>query len=890
MHPSTLSGSRRLALTLAVGLMSACGGGGGGGDAATSPPPPPVTPPPPGVTGVRVSGTISPAPDSAIDRDTADSNSIRASNNTIATAQAQRNPVSIGGFADQSTDTLDIYRADFAAGQILTLFVAEDGATNDLDLGLFDLAGNLVDASVSTTNREALTVSVSGEYLVAVEAFSGGSNYILALGSAGSSAAAADPMMSTQADFFPDEVLIAYQPDVLASSLKRAPALEALGLPLMDEIPGVLERRSLGAPFQRSAVMANLGLDPRATPTLDPELADKYETLLAIKRMQRMPGVRLAEPNGRLHASLEPRDEFFSSQWHYQLVNLPAAWAVTSGSSNVLAAVIDSGVLLGHPDLAGKFDPSDPSGFDFVSDAARSNDGNGRDDNADDPGDERFGGSSFHGTHVAGTIGAATDNTLGVSGAGFNTRIMPLRALGAGGSGSSFDVLDAVRYAAGLSNSSGRLPARRADVMNLSLGSTGSSSQSGADALAAAVAQGVIVVAAAGNDGTSGRAFPASYPGVVSVGAVGPAINGPPRRASYSQFNSAVDVAAPGGDISNFGAQAGGILSTRADDNTGAVRFTVGYLQGTSMAAPHVAGIVALMKAVHPALTPQQFDQLLASGAITRDLGPAGRDNDFGHGLIDAAAAVREAQRLAAGSAPPDRPNLAVEPGALDFGSGSTALTLNVRNSGTGTLTVNAPTDDAPWLTLTLEQTQNQVQTFAARVNRTGLADGLYRATIRFDSSANDVDVPVLMRVGGAPENVDAGLHYVLLLDPVSGDPIAQQIVPIASGRYAYAFSNVAPGSYQIISGTDSDDDGFICDSGEACGAYTTLDSLTEIVVNQAAVSTLDFGTGFAPAVFATGADAGAAKSGAAPATGMRGFRIHPRPAPAASYSLSTVP
>ena len=144
---------------------------------------------------------------------------------------------------------------------------------------------------------------------------------------------------------------------------------------------------------------------------MDPALAARIATLRAIKRVQRQAGVAWAEPNALRKPHALPNDEFFSQQWHYGLINLPQAWDITTGSPEIRVAVADTGVRLAHPDLAGKFDPADPDGFDFVSDPALSLDGDGIDSNADDPGDGGIAGvSSFHGTHVAGTIGAATHN------------------------------------------------------------------------------------------------------------------------------------------------------------------------------------------------------------------------------------------------------------------------------------------------------------------------------------------------------------------------------------------------------------------------------------------------------------------------------------------------
>jgi serine protease len=800
-----------------VAAAAGCGGGGGGGavDGGS------------GSTTYTVAGTITAGADSAIDGDTADASVPRISNSSLATAQRLRNPVSVGGYANEATDEFDVYRVDLAGGQQLNLFVAEDGEANDLDLLIGDLGGNVLASSLGTGKLETIVVPGSGaaSYFVQVSAFAGSSNYVLSITQQGQTAAAQPSnAMSTQAEFLPDQALVAYRDDAGAAEAK------ALGTQSLGHIPGRVD-------------LLDLSNNTKALETLrsgdfhysDPVLEAKARTLLAIKAMQAQPGVKFAEPNLLRHASALPNDEFVSQQWHYNLINLPQAWDLTHGSASVIVAVADTGVRLGHPDLVGKFDPADLDGFDFVNDPRRSLDGNGRDGNADDPGDGGVvGGSSFHGTHVAGTIAAATNNGIGVAGAGWDTRIMPLRVLGEGGSGSAFDITNAVLYAARLPNASSLLAPVKASVINLSLGSENSSATE-QQAYADAIAAGVIVVAAAGNSGDSRMSYPASYPGVVSVAAVGRQ----KQRAPYSQFNSAVDVAAPGGDQSRAGAD--GVLSTLSGDGSGPIRDGLGYLQGTSMATPHVAGVVALMKAVNPNLTPAQFDALLASGAITEDLGAAGRDNSFGYGLIDANKAVREAIRLANGTPPPDNPRLGVQPDSLTFGSALTQATLDARNAGTGDLTITAISDDAPWLTVSAQSVNASGQgRYLATVDRSGLASGTYSATITFVSPVNTVTVPVLMTIGTVVGTVDAGKQYVLLVDPDRLDAVDTDEVVASGGQYRFTLS--APdGDYLLISGTDSDDDGFVCDDGEACGGFPTLDTILPVTIGGAARTGLDF-------------------------------------------------
>jgi len=560
---------------------------------------------------------------------------------------------------------------------------------------------------------------------------------------------------------------------------------------------------------------------------------EKVETIRMIKALRRRTDIKDAVPNYIVRPFLAPNDRYYPLQWHYPMINLPQAWNVTTGSDDVVVAVIDTGAILSHPDLQGRL----LQGFDFIRDLDNAGDGDGIDSDPSDPGDDfsASGSSSFHGTHVAGTIGAATNNVSGVSGVTWGSSIMPLRALGLFG-GTSYDIAQAIRYAAGLENDSGTLPARKADVINLSLGGAGFS-QIQQDLFNEVRSQGVIVVASAGNENTSAPTYPASYDGVVSVGAV----NIQKEKAAYSNFGASLDVVAPGGDSSDINGDGYPdlVFSTGGDDSSGALEETFTFLGGTSMASPHVAGVAALMKALNPALTPPMFDSLLSSGQLTNDLGATGRDDFYGHGLIDAHKAV-----VAAGSAPSEA-ILVANPAALNFGTVGSGLSLTLENGGGGTLFINAPTDDASWLTVTaIDVDRNGNGTYVASVDRSGLAQNTYTATISIRSSANSISIPVIMQVGAAAGSADAGFQYILLVDPITGETIDEVAASAIDGRYSYSFTNVPEGTYQLISGSDSNNDFFICDAGESCGAYLTLDQPSDIEVGSSRTLS-DFPTGY---------------------------------------------
>ena len=591
------------------------------------------------------------SPETAVDSD--DGTNLNATfipNDTAATAQAIRNPVVLTGYVNQpgsgaegrsyeAGDLVDAYQVNLKAGDRVTLTIAGDGVQADLDLGLADLDGNLLNASAGQVRVESLTVKATGDYLVLVGAHRGASRYELTIGPARGPATAS---LRLSDSFAAHQVIMRFldQPVEIKGGVRaQARALgEFAGREHETRQRNVLfdlaELRQVAA--YRTLASAESSPFPGGFQPAASANQDKLKTLYQIKTMRLDQEVAAAEPNYIRHILAVPNDPFYQYQWHYPQINLPQAWDVTTGA-NTIVAVIDTGVVLSHPDLQGQL----VAGYDFIKDPATAGDGDGIDPNPDDPGDHYDNGSSsFHGTHVTGTIAAATNNGVGVAGVAFGAKVMPLRALGIGG-GYDYDIEQAVRFAAGLANDSGTVPPQRADVINMSIGGTGFSPGS-QDVYDQARAAGVVVVAAAGNDGIDEKNYPAAFTGVIAVGAVD--IN--KARAPYSNFGSWISVVAPGGNTSqdvNGDGKPDGVLSTAASDSSGTRVDNYQIWQGTSMATPHMAGVIALMKAVAPSLTPQTIANLLTSGALTDDLGTAGKDDQFGYGLINASKAVAAA-------------------------------------------------------------------------------------------------------------------------------------------------------------------------------------------------------------------------------------------------------
>ena len=362
------------------------------------------------------------------------------------------------------------------------------------------------------------------------------------------------------------------------------------------------------------------------------------ELKLMLAKIQADPNVEYAEPDLLLQPMATPNDARYNEQWHYFEptggLNLPLAWDSTTGAGTVVA-VIDTGYRA-HPDLAGNLLP----GYDMISDTFVSVDGDGRDSDATDPGDFSTAGqcgpgqparsSSWHGTHVAGTVAAVTNNGTGVAGVAYGAKVVPLRALGRCG-GYTSDIADSIIWASGGSVAGTPTNANPADVINMSLGGGGACSTTTQSAINVARANGATIVVAAGNSNQNASGFnPANCSGVITVAST----NRSGGRAYYSNFGADVDVAAPGGDVR--ASASNGVLSTLNSGSTTPGSNNYAFYQGTSMAAPHVAGLAAMLKALDSSLTPDQIESTITSTARAF---PA-TCSQCGAGIADAAAAV----------------------------------------------------------------------------------------------------------------------------------------------------------------------------------------------------------------------------------------------------------
>jgi len=805
-----------------------------------------------------LSGTITTQSGTQVDSDVNDTSAAYVANDSVQTAQALFNPVVLGGYVNlpgqgtrgRSTDSGDVddyFSVSLSANQAISLYIGDvAGSVNDLDLYLLNQAGEVVDASTSpTASTETLTVPAAGNYVINVKAVSGASNYVLSIGVTNLEVASNGWRLSD--DFQAGDVVVQFQENtggnVISQSLDSRAA--SVGLQAKAGAPGRNMLLGLGSASQRATVLTTLGIANPASLNAPSALQDKLDTLLAAKSLAKRADVIDAGLNYRYYPTAIPNDTNYNLQWHYPSINLPQAWDITTGSSNVIVAVIDTGVLLNHPDLQGQL----VGGYDFIADNANSGDGEpGIDANPNDPGDGGGGGSSsFHGTHVSGTIAAASNNGVGVAGIAWGAKIMPCRAIGING-GLRYDIEQCVRYVSGLANDSGTVPPQRADIINLSLGGPTNTTTAPA-AYRLARDAGVIVIAAAGNDSSSALFAPAAYNGVVSVSAT----NISRQLASYSNFGSTIDVAAPGGDSGDLNGDGffDGVLSTGGDDSNGPVSFIYRFAAGTSMASPHMAGVVALMKSVYPGLTPAILDSMLANGELTDDLGSPGRDNNFGYGIINAQKAVTAAANVG-NPAPPPPPAavLQLTPTSLNLGIALTNAQFTVSNAGGGTLDItNVTNDSSGWLTVAPGSVDaNGLGSYIVSVDRGSLLDGVYNATITVTSSVGTQTISVIMQVNSAATSDNAGFQYIELIDMETMLLFDRVISRGVNGVYEYTFSGVPLGMYHVRASSDLDKDGVFCEVGDSCGAFPTLDIIAQHVIVDGLNlnrSGLDFTTGF---------------------------------------------
>ena len=468
------------------------------------------------------------------------------------------------------------------------------------------------------------------------------------------------------------------------------------------------------------------------------------EAEMLMRQIAANPNVEYVQIDRVMTHMLTPNDTNYSQQWGYTDadagIRANTAWDVANGSG-VIVAVLDTGYVT-HSDLAANI----VAGYDFITNTTTAGDGNGRDSNPADPGDY-YGGnpSSWHGTHVAGTVAAVTNNAKGVAGTAWGAKVMPVRVLGRGG-GSTSDIADAIIWASGgtVSGVPTLSAANAADVINMSLGGGGSCDATTQAAINSAVSRGTTVVVAAGNSNANASGFtPASCNNVVNVASITSAS----ARSSFSNYGTLIDVSAPGS----------GILSTLNAGTQGPGAESYASYNGTSMASPHVAGAVALVQSRRLALglamyTPAQVEAQLKATAYALSGACSG---GCGAGIINAKALVD-----AAGGTTPPPPTGTTYTNNADYtiadnatvdspitvsgrsgnASSTSSISVNIVHTYKGDLKVDLVAPDGTLYNIhnrTGSSTDNVIGTFSRNLS-SELLNGTWKLRVN-DNAAGDV-------------------------------------------------------------------------------------------------------------------------------------------------------
>jgi len=551
-----------------------------------------------------------------------------------------------------------------------------------------------------------------------------------------------------------------------------------------------------------------------------------------ITAIKKNPNVQYAERNFIVSAVFDPNDTYWSYQWNMRIVKANSAWDTQLGKQTIVVAVVDTGVKYSHPDLSGRV----INGYDFIN-----NDPDAMDDH-------------WHGTHVAGIVGAITSNGIGVAGLA-QVSILAVKVLSASGSGTDWTVAQGITYSAD----------NGAHVINLSLGCY-CTSQLMEDATNYAYnTKGKLLVAAAGNDNTNTRLYPAAYNNVIAVSAT----NNNDKKASYSNWGDWIELSAPGGDTIGGPYGKTYVLSTYLNDN-------YAFAAGTSMASPHAAGVAALTLSQYPTLTNTQLRTHLASTAD--DLGNAGWDQYFGYGRVNALNAVQTVPQSTSHDVAVTAINapLSVVKGDL------VSVGVNVENQGAFSETFSVTLDDASaavnigtqsvtlaagasttlnfsWDTSTSTAGDHTLKATASTVSgETDTADNTKSVIVAVKEPVHDVAISPLTGAQssanqGTIVTVDVAVRNtgsfaetfdVVLNDITIGATIGTKSVSLAAGEFRFVpfnwdTTNAILGNHNLEA-----------KAGPVTGETNTADNTKSIVVSITSGATLqELGLGLDPSI-----------------------------------------
>ena len=774
-------------------------------------------------------------------------------NNSLSSAQVLQNPTDVIGHIGDNTvdivivengfcfdndndgacdtqtlenfDTEDWYKVTAAPNLTVTLqnegLIYEDLPDNpgsyycceyetmDLDLLLYNEDGSLANYSYtdsSTSTRKIIALPDSGTFYAVVKANSGHAKYVLTFGSnvEGASAAYFNPNDNFAKDRFIS--YIPFGPEFIADGNETYPvdiypdsdiATKFIQSD-QDDRKGLRRfNLSIESEFKRIFGVSHLN-----------NIQDNPEQVEYLKHWKVLQHYKELHPRLNLELDLKAkltnftRDPRWNLQWNLQQIGLETALtAIGQETKDVAVAVLDGGGPLADS-TADTTSAFLPGGFDFV-------------DFDNDPTDPQS-ASGSHGTHVGSTIAALNDgNNIN----GFGIGVVSMRVMGTSGTGFTSDIIQGMLFAGGLPNSTGSVYQGTTPIkaMNLSLGSTGGGcSNSYQGVFNDLYDRNISVVSSSGNaaqEAPGAYGYPASCENVISVAAT--AANG--LRAYYSTYNDAVDIAAPGGDVGadvNADGYSDGVLAFDSNED-------LAFYQGTSMASPHVAGAIGILYALVPELLASQVDALIIDGHLVNDIGPEGKDDDYGYGLLNinkAVARIIDEEGL-------DFTYGSIDPGTANLGLEFNSYDINVTKVGEGELSVSSFTNDLPSaVTISeIDVDESGFGTYRLTFDRSSLPDGLYRTNTRVTFSNENIQSSVAtFQVGPERERpyVEFVSTYLYQVDEVGGtiSLVFGNDGEMVDGEVGFTAENLPDGQYYFS--YFSFIDNFIRDVGEFEARY----------------------------------------------------------------------
>ena len=714
-------------------------------------------------------------------------------------------------------DGEDWYQFNGAPNLILTLSIEglifeENGSgyccTTDgieTDLLIYNEEGALTDFSYTSNSSptyKQIVLPDTGSYYAVVRAVAGHTKYVLTLGSNATGISSLSPKNNFKLNRF-----ISYIPfgkdfdhnDYENPINNMDSNLETKFISSIDRDQRGLTEFNFNLESEYSSIFTyDYSLEQSENP--DQVMYLKHWKLLQYYKSQ-FPRLNL-----EFDKKVEPhfvQDPNFQYQWALPQIGLETVLqAIGPETKNVAVAVLDSGApsALSTALTTSAFITN--GSYDFVTDDP-------------DPTDT-FAATDSHGTHVGTTIAALND---GFNINGYGIHVLPVRVLGSGG-GYSSDTIQGMLFAAGFSNRSGityqgDIPVK---VINMSLGSMGGSCGSSYQgAINDIYDSNITIVASSGNSGQEYPGvygYPASCNNVISVGALDYLRD----RSYYSTFNDQVDIAGPGGDTSvdrNGDGYRDGILAFGSNEE-------LGFWQGTSMAAPNVSGAIAILYSLVPGLTSFQVDGLLADGHLTDDIGPIGKDDDFGFGALN----IQKAVTRIISDEGLDFTYGTVSPGIYNMGVDINSFELEVSKIGDGELLVNQITSNIP-SAVQISPTSVDSEgfgTYTVAIDRSSIPDGLYttRITIPF-SNDNASSMEISFQVGSDRENIPIPEIYVALINDDTGEGVRFGRFDMPEGFVSFVANGVNQGNYYWLFSTIVDD--YILDPGEFYNYYPDQDS-----------------------------------------------------------------